>query len=217
VQSVLELFPSRQALAEVTDELGRGRPAIVHNGREAVFVLPLAEVSTAAVAFLVRHGSGLVIAALPRVRCDELGLPRMWGAFERPSDYCVTVDAADGITTGISATDRATTLSRLADPSAVRADFQRPGHVLTRATHPDGVTGHAGFAEAAADLAELAHCGPAAAYTHVVSPVDPTRLARPGELDPLRGECGLPAVSLAMLRGFRTQVAAVQRFPGDRT
>jgi 3,4-dihydroxy 2-butanone 4-phosphate synthase/GTP cyclohydrolase II len=205
MRSVLELSPSRCALAEVTDELGRGRPAVVHNGREAVFVLPLAEVSPSAVAFLVRHGSGLLMAALPRRRCDELGLPRMWGAFEQPSDYCVTVDAADGITTGISATDRATTLSRLADPAACSADFQRPGHVMTRATHPEGVVGHAGFPEAAADLAELAHCGPAAAYTHVVSPVDPTRLAKPGELDRLRGECALPAVSLAMLRGFQTQ------------
>ncbi|MDT7800658.1 MAG: hypothetical protein QOI78_4091, partial [Actinomycetota bacterium] len=75
-------------------------------------------------------------------------------------------------------------------------------HESLRAVHPDGVT--------------LAHCDPAA-YTHVVSPVDPTRLAKPGELDPLRGECALPAVRLAMLRGFRAQLAAVQRFPGDRT
>lgn len=208
VKSVLELSPSRRALAEVTDELGRGRPAVVHNGREAVFVLPLAEVSVSGVAFLVRHGSGLLIAALPRSRCDDLGLPRMWGEFEQPSDYCVTVDAADGITTGISATDRATTLSRLADSSAGPTDFQRPGHVMTRATHPDGVVGHAGFPEAASDLADLAHCGPAAVYTHIVSPLDPTRLAKPEELDRLRGECALPAVSLAMLRGFRTRLAS---------
>jgi 3,4-dihydroxy 2-butanone 4-phosphate synthase/GTP cyclohydrolase II len=207
VKSVLELSPSRQALAEVTDELGRGHPAVVHNGREAVFVLPLAEVSAPAVAFLVRRGSGLLIAALPRDRCDELGLPRMWGAFERPSDYCVTVDAADGITTGISATDRAATLGRLADPAAGPADFTRPGHVLPRATHPGGVSGRAGFAEAAADLARWAHCGPAAVYTHITSPADPTRLAGPGEVGGLRGEYALPAVSLAMLRGYQARLA----------
>ncbi len=50
---------------------------------------------------------------------------------------------------------------------------------------------------------DLAHCGPAAEYTHIVSPLDPTRLAKPGELDRLRGECALPAASLAMLRGSR--------------
>lgn len=208
VKSVLELSPSRRALAEVTDELGRGRPAVVHNGREAVFVLPLAEISVSGVAFLVRHGSGLLIAALPRSRCDDLGLPRMWGVFERPSDYCVTVDAADGITTGISATDRATTLSRLADPSAGPADFQRPGHVMTRATHPDGVVGHAGFPEAASDLADLAHCGPAAVYTHIVSP--PTRRGSRSR----KSWTGYAAsvrcrmVSVAMLRGFRTRLAS---------
>jgi 3,4-dihydroxy 2-butanone 4-phosphate synthase/GTP cyclohydrolase II len=208
------LSPNRRALAEATDELGRGRPAIVHNGREAVFVLPLAEVSPRAVAFLVRHGSGLLVAALPPRRCDELSLPRMWGTFEQQSDYCVTVDASDGITTGISATDRATTLSRLADPSAVPADFQRPGHVMTRATHPEGVTARAGFPEAAADLAELAHRGRPAVYTHVVSPVDATRLAKPGEWDGLRGEWLLPAVSLAMLRGFRAQASGLRRLDG---
>jgi 3,4-dihydroxy 2-butanone 4-phosphate synthase / GTP cyclohydrolase II len=135
--------------------IGRGRPVVVHGGTEgAVLVAAAAGIEPATVAFLVRYGSGFVEAAAPEALLDALDLPPASGRSART----VPFDAATGVSTGISATDRARTLALLADPSTRPEDLTRPGHVVATATRP----GRIDTAEAASALTALAGLGPVA-------------------------------------------------------
>ncbi|SFN51293.1 3,4-dihydroxy 2-butanone 4-phosphate synthase / GTP cyclohydrolase II [Pseudonocardia ammonioxydans] len=140
-------------------------------------------------AFVVRHTSGFVCVALTGYDCDRLGLPPMAGAGGRPA-LTVTVDAATGITTGISAADRARTARLLAGAATAPGDLTRPGHVAGVRAAAGGVLAEPGTAEAAVDLARLAGCRPAAVYAQLVrddgataGPQDLAAFAAAHELD----------------------------------
>lgn len=136
-------------------DLRRGRPVVVHGGEQgAVLVAAGAGVDPATVAFLVRYGSGFLEAAAPASVLDALHLPPAHGRSART----VPFDAATGVSTGISATDRARALALLADPATRPHDLTRPGHVVATATRPDRVD----TAEAASALTALAGLGPVA-------------------------------------------------------
>lgn len=126
--------------------------------------------SASSMAFMVRYGSGFVCASVTNSVCEVLGLVPMTGTIARPAGcyYTVSVDAVD-CGTGISATDRAGTVRQLADPEASRAMFSRPGHVMPRRGHTDGVLGHRGVAEALTDLLKLANLGEVGVYTALES------------------------------------------------
>ena len=162
------------ALAEVA----AGRPIVVlgdggdaEGEPRAELVLAAATVTPELLAFAVRHTSGFVCVALPASRADQLDLPPMTagGGGTTGSAFTVTVDAADGAGTGISATDRAHTIRLLADPGTGPAALRRPGHVVPVRVDGAGVLGHAGCAEAAVDLARLAGLPPAAAVCRLVN------------------------------------------------
>lgn len=124
-------------------------------------VLPAALADPSWTAWTVRYTSGLICAPMPGARADELELPPM----VRNADlfsmaYTVSVDAAEGIGTGISARDRTTTAWVLADPEATPACLRRPGHVLPVRARPGGVLERAGHTEAAVDLCRLAGLPP---------------------------------------------------------
>lgn len=110
--------------------------------------------------FLIHHTSGYLCAPMPDSRADALGLPPMVppGANADPNRtaYTVTVDAAEGITTGISAADRARTCALLADPKATEASFRRPGHVVPLRARKGGVRTRQGHTEACVEFARLA-------------------------------------------------------------
>ncbi|WP_018331520.1 3,4-dihydroxy-2-butanone-4-phosphate synthase [Actinomycetospora chiangmaiensis] len=151
----LAVAPSVDTVDLALAELGRGRPVVVHGGVQgAVLVAAAAGITPATVAFLVRYGSGFLEAAAPESVLDALDLPPAYGRSART----VPFDAASGVSTGISATDRARTLALLADPATRPEDLTRPGHVVATATRPDRV----GTAEAASALIELAGLGPVA-------------------------------------------------------
>ncbi|MFD2467410.1 3,4-dihydroxy-2-butanone-4-phosphate synthase [Amycolatopsis silviterrae] len=178
--------------------LATGRPMVL-SAADAALILPAAKVSTTALAFVVRHSSGLVSVALPGDRCDALELPPMCPSF-RAGDgpaWCVAVDAATGVTTGISAADRAETIRRLADPATVPQDLHRPGHVLPCATHPQGILGRLAIPEAAVDLCLRAGHSAAAVFAGLVSPSDPRRMATPRESVAFAAEHGLPVLDLS--------------------
>lgn len=135
--------------------------------------------TTELMTFMVRYTSGFVCVAVDPDACDRMNLPPMqYGNHDSyGSAYTVTVDAAHGVTTGISAQDRAHTARMLADPNASWDDLSRPGHVQPLRSRRGGVLATAGRAEAAVDLARIAGSSPAAVLCQIVSPEDPRKMA----------------------------------------
>jgi 3,4-dihydroxy 2-butanone 4-phosphate synthase/GTP cyclohydrolase II len=154
----LHLDPVPAAIAAIA----AGRPVVVVDDQdrenEGDLILAAATATPAQIAFAVRHSSGLLCAPMSAERADLLELPLMVRENADPlrTAYTVSVDAAVGVTTGISAADRARTLTVLADPDATPADLIRPGHVLPLRAKPGGVLERRGHTEAAVDLTRLA-------------------------------------------------------------
>jgi 3,4-dihydroxy 2-butanone 4-phosphate synthase/GTP cyclohydrolase II len=188
--------------------IGRGEVVIVTDEEdrenEGDLIMAADAVTTDALAFFLEHTSGVVCVALEGSRLDELELPLMVSDNRegQRTAFTVTVDLAHGITTGISARDRARTLRALADPHAVAGDFVRPGHVLPLRSRPGGVLERPGHTEAAVDLARLAGRRPVGVLSEVVS-ADRRAMARRPELQTLALAHGLPMVSVAALRRHR--------------
>ncbi|MDK8509838.1 bifunctional 3,4-dihydroxy-2-butanone-4-phosphate synthase/GTP cyclohydrolase II [Corynebacterium bovis] len=157
------------------------------------------------VAFMVRHSSGYICTALPGAECDRLGLPPMVARNEdvRGTAYAVTVDAAAGITTGISAHDRAHTIRCLASPDSDRSTFHRPGHVVPLRAREGGVLARGGHTEASVDLARAAGLRPAGVLCEIVSEDDPTEMARLPELRRFADAHGLSLISIEQLAEWR--------------
>ncbi len=162
-------------MPEVIEAIRAGRVVLVADdeGREnegdAILSAELATKET--VAWIVRNSSGLLCAPMSRDYADRLNLPIM---VERNQDtrntaYTVTVDAATGVTTGISASDRARTLHVLADPNAGSHDLIRPGHILPLRAVDGGVLERDGHTEAAVDLMRLAGLQPVAVIAEIVA------------------------------------------------
>lgn len=191
-------------------EIAAGRPVVVGGCErgDGGIVFAAAHATTALMAFAIRYTSGFLCVALPRQRCDLLGLPPMRHRphGETGAAYCVTVDAAAGVSTGISAADRAATARLLADQRAAPSDFVRPGHVVPLATGEDGVLGTPGLPEAAVDLAWLAGQQPAGVLGHVVSPTDPTRMANEDELALFSEYHGMTMIQVADVVALRRAV-----------
>jgi 3,4-dihydroxy 2-butanone 4-phosphate synthase/GTP cyclohydrolase II len=184
--------------------IGRGEIAIVVDDEdrenEGDLIMAAEAVTAEKMAFFLRHTSGVICASLPGPRCDELALPLMvtHNQEAQGTAFTVTVDLAGGITTGISAADRAATIAALADPSATATDFVRPGHVFPLRSREGGILKRAGHTEAAIDLARLAGCRPAGVLSEVVT-VDHQAMARGPELRHLAKAHDLPMVSIADL------------------
>lgn len=166
--------------------LASGRPIILTAGADDGdgYLLLASEVAnTRSTAFLIRHGCGLLCAAITDADCQRLSIPPMMGVDRRCTaiEYLVSVDACDGIGTGISAVDRATTLRRLASRWSDADSLCRPGHVIAARAHAGGILQRRAPAEAAIDLAARSGLSPSAAFTALVSTSDPTRIANTAE------------------------------------
>ncbi|WP_208720310.1 bifunctional 3,4-dihydroxy-2-butanone-4-phosphate synthase/GTP cyclohydrolase II [Amycolatopsis circi] len=156
-------------------------------------------------AFMVRYTSGYVCVALTESEADRLDLPPMYhtNQDQRGTAYSVTVDAAEGISTGISGTDRAHTTRLLANPEATAKDFRRPGHVVPLRAKEGGVLRRPGHTEAAVDLARLAGLHPAGALCEIVSQKDEGDMARRDELEVFAADHDLKIISIADLIAYR--------------
>jgi 3,4-dihydroxy 2-butanone 4-phosphate synthase/GTP cyclohydrolase II len=156
------------------------------------------------VSFFLRHTSGVICASITEERADALGLPLMVADNQesRGTAFTVTVDLAQGVSTGISAADRAATIRALGSPGARAQDFVRPGHVFPLRARPGGVLKRAGHTEAAVDLARMAGCEPAGVLCEVVT-ADKAGMARGPELRALARRHGLPMISVAGLIAHR--------------
>ncbi|MFD0363326.1 bifunctional 3,4-dihydroxy-2-butanone-4-phosphate synthase/GTP cyclohydrolase II [Nocardia sp. GCM10030253] len=158
------------------------------------------------IAFMVRYTSGVLCAPMAGADLDRLRLPPMTPVNEDPKGtaYTVSVDASSGVTTGISAADRARTVQALADPLTGHDDLTRPGHVFPLRAHPSGVLGRAGHTEAAVDLTRLAGLRPAGVIAEIV--LDDGSMARLPELLDFADTHGLPIISIADLIDYRRRV-----------
>jgi 3,4-dihydroxy 2-butanone 4-phosphate synthase / GTP cyclohydrolase II len=157
------------------------------------------------VAFMVRYTSGYICVPMTEADCDRLELPPMYHVNQdkRGTAYTVSVDAREGVSTGISASDRALTMRLLADPTSTAADFTRPGHLVPLRAKEGGVLRRAGHTEAAVDLARMAGLAPAGVLCEIVSQKDDSDMARLEELTAFAAEHDLTLISIADLIAFR--------------
>jgi 3,4-dihydroxy-2-butanone 4-phosphate synthase len=184
---------------EVAASLRSGSPVVLWCGDLpnplAVLTLPASSVTKGDMALLVRHCSGLVCVTVPAEDCARLGLPAMSLCDDESApvaQFRVTVDAEDGITTGISARDRALTARLLADPRSDKDTFRRPGHMLTvrvDAPHPPGHI-QQGIAQSVADLMRSAGLNGFGVYSHLVG--DGPHLADLATAASFAAEHGMP-------------------------
>ena len=157
------------------------------------------------VSFMVRYTSGYICVPLTEADCDRLELPPMHviNQDKRGTAYAVAVDAREGVSTGISATDRARTMRLLADPDSTPSDFTRPGHIVPLRAKPGGVLRRPGHTEASIDLAVMAGLRPAGVLCEIVSQKDEGDMARLDELRVFADEHGLTLISIADLIAWR--------------
>ncbi|MCZ9293083.1 bifunctional 3,4-dihydroxy-2-butanone-4-phosphate synthase/GTP cyclohydrolase II [Corynebacterium meitnerae] len=162
------------------------------------------------VAFMVRYSSGYICVAMEDEAATRLDLPPMVAQNEdaRGTAYAITVDAATG-TTGISATSRAETIRRLANPESTAQDFTRPGHIVPLRARAGGVLTRDGHTEASVDLARMAGCTPVGVLCEIVSEKDPTDMARGPELREFADEHNLPMISIAQLIAYRRRTERI--------
>jgi 3,4-dihydroxy 2-butanone 4-phosphate synthase/GTP cyclohydrolase II len=158
------------------------------------------------VAFMVRYTSGYICAPITEEEADRLDLPPMFRTNQdrRGTAYAVAVDASEGVSTGISAADRARTLRLLSSPDTRPTDLSRPGHVVPLRAKAGGVLRRPGHTEAAIDLSVLAGLRPAGVLCEMVND-DGTMQRRP-DLEKFAAEHGLELITIADLVAYRRQV-----------
>src|SRR5271163_4492806 len=163
------------SIEAVIADLERGKMVIVVDDaareNEGDLIMAAQFVTPGTVNFMAKHGRGLICVPTTSERLQQLGIERMVKQNRETfkTDFQISVDAARGITTGISAADRARTISILADPTAVPEDLVQPGHVFPLRAKPGGVLQRAGHTEAAVDLAKLAGRRPIGILCEIMS------------------------------------------------
>lgn len=196
-------------IEEALEQLRAGRPVLVADDfdreNEADIVMAGSTMTPEWMAWSIRHSSGVICAPMPDVVADRLNLPPMVSRNEDPKGtaYTVSVDAADGVSTGISAADRARTVRLLADPSSDPATFTRPGHVFPLRAKPGGVLERDGHTEASVDLCRLAGLDPVAMIVELVH--DDGRMMRLPDAQQLAARDDLAVITIADLKKWRQQ------------
>ncbi|MET9488009.1 bifunctional 3,4-dihydroxy-2-butanone-4-phosphate synthase/GTP cyclohydrolase II [Nocardia sp. NPDC006630] len=170
---------------------------------EGDLILAAEKATPANIAFLVRYTSGVICVPMAGEDLDRLQLPPMTAVNQDPKGtaYTVSVDAISGVSTGISAADRARTMRLLADPRTGPEELSRPGHVFPLRANPRGVLGRPGHTEAAVDLMRLAGLRPAGVIAEVVD--DDGSMARLPELLVMARAHDIPIISIADLIAYR--------------
>jgi len=207
-------------IEEAFEALRAGLPVLVADDEdrenEGDVILAAATATTEWMAWTIRHTSGYICAPMPESRADHLGLPLMVADNRDPrlTAYTVTVDAAEGVTTGISAADRAHTIRTLAREDSVPSDFNRPGHVVPLRARQGGVLVRAGHTEAAVDLCRLAGLSPVGAIGELVHD-DGSMMRLPAVLE-LGQKHNLPVITIAALIAWRQLNDRVERLAETR-
>jgi 3,4-dihydroxy 2-butanone 4-phosphate synthase/GTP cyclohydrolase II len=194
---------------EAIDEYRRGRFVIIldDEGREneGDLTMPAEFVTEEAIAFMLRYTSGIICVPLSGDRLDHLRIPLMVGNNQAQygTAFTVSVDARHGITTGVSAADRARTIRVLADPKSLPSDIVMPGHMYPLRAREGGVLVRAGHTEATVDLCRLAGLAPAGVLCELMNP-DGTMMRLP-QIKKFADRHGLKVISISELINYRVQ------------
>jgi 3,4-dihydroxy 2-butanone 4-phosphate synthase / GTP cyclohydrolase II len=196
-------------ISEAIDDFRQGKILIVVDDEdrenEGDLTIAAEKITPEAINFMATYGRGLICLALDPAWCDRLDLQPMSpvNTARFGTAFCEAVDAAEGVTTGISAFDRAHTIRVAIDPQAQAKDLARPGHVFPLRARPGGVLVRAGQTEAAVDLARLAGLLPGGVICEIMN--EDGTMARVPQLLEFAGRWGLKLVSVADLIRYRTQ------------
>jgi 3,4-dihydroxy 2-butanone 4-phosphate synthase/GTP cyclohydrolase II len=192
---------------EAIADIGAGRMVIVVDDQdrenEGDIIVAAEKVTAEHIGFMVRYGSGIICVPMEGDRLEDLHLPLMITQNEESmgTAFTISVDARDGTTTGISASDRARTIRTLIDPRSKPHDLARPGHIFPLRYSPGGVLRRAGHTEASVDLARLAGLFPAGVVCEVVN--EDGTMARLDDLECFAKEHDLSIISIADLIAYR--------------
>ncbi|MFI6786300.1 bifunctional 3,4-dihydroxy-2-butanone-4-phosphate synthase/GTP cyclohydrolase II [Nonomuraea sp. NPDC050383] len=207
--SGIRFDPVERAVADIRD----GRPVVVvddeNRENEGDLIFAAGRATPELCTFTIRHTSGIICVAMEGRALDRLGLPLMVSQNKERmrTAYTITVDARDGVTTGISAADRARTIRTLADSATEPNELVRPGHIFPLRYKDGGVLARRGHTEAAVDLARLAGLSPAGALAEIVN--DDGTMARLPRLRAFADEHGLALISIEQLADHRRRVESM--------
>ncbi len=203
-------------IEDAAEAIRRGRMVVVvddaRRENEGDLIMAAQKVTPQAVNFMAHHGRGLICVALTRERVEQLGLRPMaarGGGDAFGTAFMESVDAAKGITTGISAHDRCVTIRLLADEKTTRQDLVCPGHMFPLEAKDGGVLRRAGHTETAVDLARLAGLQPAGVICEILR--EDGQMARLPELKKFAAEHHMPLISVADLIAFRRRTERLVR------
>jgi 3,4-dihydroxy 2-butanone 4-phosphate synthase / GTP cyclohydrolase II len=205
---------------EIIAELSAGRMVVLvdeeDRENEGDLVLAADHVTADAVNFMAKHGRGLICLTLTRERCQQLNLPLMVrdNGTAMGTNFTVSIEAASGVTTGISAADRALTIKTAVAPHAKPSDLVQPGHIFPLMAQPGGVLIRSGHTEAGCDLAAMAGCSPTSVICEIMK--DDGSMARLPDLLDFAKEHQLKIGSIADLIQYRSQHESIVVREGER-
>jgi 3,4-dihydroxy 2-butanone 4-phosphate synthase/GTP cyclohydrolase II len=194
---------------EIIEDLRQGKMVVIMDDEEREnegdLVMAACHVRPEDINFMARYGRGLICLTLTRERCQQLRLPLMVNENRtaHSTNFTVSIEAASGVTTGISAADRAHTIQCAVAKNARPDDLVQPGHIFPLMAQPGGVLSRAGHTEAGCDLAKLAGLEPAAVIVEILN--DDGNMARRPELEVFAQTYGLKIGTIADLIHYRIQ------------
>src|SRR5580658_8434424 len=192
---------------EILEDLRRGKMAVIMDDEdrenEGDLIMAADSVGPQDVNFMARYGRGLICLTLTRERCRQLRLPLMVSETDQAhrTNFTLSIEAAEGVTTGISAHDRAHTVKTAVAAEARPEDLRQPGHIFPLMAQPGGVLTRAGHTEAGCDLARLAGFSPAAMIVEILN--DDGTMARRPDLELFAKSHGLKIGTIADLIRYR--------------
>jgi 3,4-dihydroxy 2-butanone 4-phosphate synthase/GTP cyclohydrolase II len=203
----------KAAAEDIIEEARKGRMFILVDDEdrenEGDLVIPAQWATPDAINFMARHARGLICLALTRERVEQLGLPLMSqnNRTRHSTAFTVSIEAREGVTTGISAADRARTVSVAIDPSCGPQDIVTPGHVFPLVARDGGTLERTGHTEAAVDLARLAGLNPAGVICEIMN--DDGTMARRNDLITFAQRHGLKIGTIADLIAYRRRYDSI--------
>ncbi len=201
IAEAVEIFAQGKFLIVIDDENRENEGDLIISGEK---------ITDQDMAFLIRHTSGIICSAISAKLAKDLNLPIMVRENEdsRRTAFTISIDAREGLTTGISATERANTVRKLASNQSRVADFIRPGHVFPLIAHPDGLAGRSGHTEAGLALCQLANQGESGVLSELVN--DDGTVMKGQQLFDFAEQFNIPVITIEDLAKY-----AIENLPKD--
>ncbi len=208
-------------IEDIIAQLRAGRMVVVSDDEdrenEGDLLIAAEHITPEAINFMAKFGRGLICLTLTKERCEFLGLPPMAtkNGTKMSTAFTVSIEAAEGVTTGISAADRSRTVQAAVSKTGKATDLVQPGHIFPLQAQDGGVLMRAGHTEAGCDLAALAGCMPSAVICEIMK--DDGTMARMPDLQAFAAEHGLKIGTIADLIEYRSRTESLVQRIGERT